>query len=122
MSTQAAVIEAVPTRRTQRWDVLGGSGILSVAVLASGLLAYAFQVLCARTLGADAFGQLAVLWAAVFLATVILFRPIEQTLSRALADRMARARRSAPSLGPLAGSQPSSRSSSSGLSRWRGDP
>ena len=90
MSTQAAVVEAVPTRRTQRWDALGGSGILSVAVLASGLLAYAFQVLCARTLGADAFGQLAVLWAAVFLATVILFRPIEQTLSRALADRMAR--------------------------------
>jgi O-antigen/teichoic acid export membrane protein len=90
MSTQAAAVEAVQPRRRQDWAALGGSGILSAAVLVSGLLAYAFQVLCARVLGADAFGQLAVLWATVFLATVILFRPIEQTLSRSVADRMAR--------------------------------
>jgi O-antigen/teichoic acid export membrane protein len=90
MSTQTAVVEPLAASRVRRWDALGGSGVLSAAVLASGLLAYVFQVLCARTLGADAFGQIAVLWAMLFLVTVILFRPLEQTLSRALADRMTR--------------------------------
>ena len=90
MSTQTAVVDALGSSRSRRWDALGGSGVLSAAVLTSGLLAYVFQVLCARTLGADAFGQIAVLWATLFLVTVILFRPVEQTLSRALADRMTR--------------------------------
>jgi O-antigen/teichoic acid export membrane protein len=33
---------------------------------------------------------IAVLWAAMFLAVVVLFRPLEQTTSRAVADRLAR--------------------------------
>jgi hypothetical protein len=32
----------------------------------------------------------AVLWAALFLLVVVLFRPLEQTTSRAIADRLAR--------------------------------
>jgi len=90
VSTQAAVAEAVTQVPSKQRGAIDGSGVLSAAVLVSGLLAYVFQVLCARVLGAEAFGQIAVLWATLFLATVILFRPVEQTLSRALADRIAR--------------------------------
>jgi O-antigen/teichoic acid export membrane protein len=56
----------------------------------SGALAYAFHVLAARALGPDAYGQIAVLWGAMYLAAVVLFRPLEQTASRAFADRLAR--------------------------------
>ena len=56
----------------------------------SGVLAYAFHVLAARALGPDAYGQVAVLWAAMFLVVVIAFRPLEQTTARAISDRLAR--------------------------------
>lgn len=78
-------IRAEPERRA-----LDGTATLSVALLASGLLTYAFHVLAARSLGPEAYGRIAVLWASMFLAAVVLFRPLEQTASRALADRLAR--------------------------------
>src|SRR5437870_10634666 len=56
----------------------------------SGVLTYAFHVLAARTLGASAYGQIAILWGATFLVAIVLFRPLEQTMSRAIADRLAR--------------------------------
>jgi O-antigen/teichoic acid export membrane protein len=59
-------------------------------MVGSGVLAYAFHVLAARTLGPDAYGQIAVLWGAMFLTAVVLFRPLEQTTSRAFADRLTR--------------------------------
>jgi O-antigen/teichoic acid export membrane protein len=66
-----------------------GAAVLSIGTLASGLLAYAFNVLAARSLGPAAYGPVAVLWAAVFLSAVVLFRPLEQTLSRSIAERKA---------------------------------
>jgi O-antigen/teichoic acid export membrane protein len=63
---------------------------MSGAMLGSGFLIYVFHVLAARALGPGAYGQVAVLWAAMFLVVIVLFRPLEQTISRALADRLAR--------------------------------
>lgn len=67
-----------------------GVGTLSAAMLVSGVLAYAFNVLAARSLSAADFGRVAILWAALYLLVVMLFRPLEQTTSRAIADRLAR--------------------------------
>lgn len=70
--------------------VHSGAARLSLAMVAAGVLTYAFQVLAARSLGPEAYGDIAVLWAAMFLAVVVLFRPVEQTTSRAIVDRRAR--------------------------------
>jgi O-antigen/teichoic acid export membrane protein len=78
---------AAPKARRQ---ALAGAGLVSLATLAAGVLIYAFQVLAARTLGAEAFGQIAVMWAALFLGVIVLFRPLEQTMSRETANRLAR--------------------------------
>jgi O-antigen/teichoic acid export membrane protein len=59
-------------------------------MLVSGTLIYAFNVLAARVLGGDGYGQIAVLWAAMFLVVIVVFRPLEQTASRAIAERLAR--------------------------------
>ncbi len=64
--------------------------MLSAATALSGVLAYVFQVIAARALGPTAYGLVAVLWAAMFLLVVLLFRPLEQTTARAIADRLAR--------------------------------
>lgn len=90
MSTQAATLDAPAVARPKFRNVLPGAWFLSAAMLASGLLTYAFHVLAARTLGPETYGRIAVLWAALFLTAVVLCRPLEQTTSRALADRLAR--------------------------------
>lgn len=66
-----------------------GGVLLTVGTVASGLLAYAFNAVVARALGPEAYGPIAVLWAATFLVAVVLFRPVEQTLSRGVAERLA---------------------------------
>jgi O-antigen/teichoic acid export membrane protein len=89
MSSQAALAQRAMIK-APRIPALAGAGLMSSAMLATGVLAYAFHVLAARSLGPTVYGQIAVLWAALFLAAVVVFRPLEQTLARALADRIAR--------------------------------
>jgi O-antigen/teichoic acid export membrane protein len=93
MSAQAAAIAGAEraVARTDKPRAAGsGAWLLSAAMVGTGVLTYAFHVLAARSLGPHAYGQIAVLWAAVFLGAVVLFRPLEQTTSRAIADRLTR--------------------------------
>ena len=66
------------------------AALMSAGTLASGVLAYAFNVLAARSLGPESYGAVGALWAGMFLLAVLLFRPLEQTVSRAVADQLAR--------------------------------
>jgi O-antigen/teichoic acid export membrane protein len=89
--TEMAVNPPVAAERALRAPrSFDGAVLLSGATVASGIFAYAYHVLAARVLGPEAYGLVAVLWAALFLLVVVLFRPLEQTTSRALADRLAR--------------------------------
>jgi O-antigen/teichoic acid export membrane protein len=83
----AASRQAAPKERR---IALAGAGMLSAAMAVSGVLIYAFHVLAARALGPHDYGQIAVLWAAMFLVVMMIFRPLEQTMSRAMADRRTR--------------------------------
>jgi hypothetical protein len=64
--------------------------LLSAGTIGSGLLAYAFNVLAARALGPEAFAAIGALWTGMFLIAVLLFRPLEQTVARTVADLVAR--------------------------------
>jgi O-antigen/teichoic acid export membrane protein len=70
-----------------------GAALLSALIGVTGLLTYAFHSIAAHVLGADDYGSIAVLWAAVFLVASIIYRPVEQLLSRTIAERRARERR-----------------------------
>jgi O-antigen/teichoic acid export membrane protein len=90
MSVHAISAEAARAPASARRKPLDGAWVLSLATAASGVLAYLFTIVTARTLGATEYGLIGVLWAATFLIVVVLFRPLEQTTSRAVADRLAR--------------------------------
>lgn len=66
------------------------AAMMSLGTLASGVLAYAFNLIAARSLGPESYGAIGALWAGMFLLAVLLFRPLEQTISRAVADQLAR--------------------------------
>jgi O-antigen/teichoic acid export membrane protein len=69
-----------------------GASLLSVLVAVTGLLTYGFHSLVAHALGRDAYGVIGVLWAAVFLTASVIYRPVEQLLSRTIAERQAKGR------------------------------
>lgn len=101
MSSQAAVAGDLSARPPHRSASFSGAWLLSGAMVVSGVLTYAFHVLAARTLGPTAYGQIAVLWGAIFLGAIVLFRPIEQTTSRSIADRLARGEEAATVVRPV---------------------
>jgi O-antigen/teichoic acid export membrane protein len=69
-----------------------GATLLSALIGVTGLLTYAFHSLAAHALGRDRYGMIGVLWAAVFLIASVIYRPVEQLLSRTIAERQARDR------------------------------
>jgi O-antigen/teichoic acid export membrane protein len=74
------------------------AALMSIGTLASGVLAYAFNVLAARSLGPAGYGAIGALWGGMFLLAVLLFRPIEQTISRAVAHHVARGEDARPAV------------------------
>ena len=84
---------------TERTGSYGrGAALLSALIGVTGLLTYAFHSLAAHALGRDDYGVIAVLWAAVFLVASVIYRPVEQLLSRTLAERRAQGRSTGPTL------------------------
>jgi O-antigen/teichoic acid export membrane protein len=65
------------------------AGFLSIGIGSAGLLTYVYFSLASHTLGKVAYGELVVLWSAVFVTISTLFRPVEQLLSRTIAERQA---------------------------------
>ncbi|MBA3301330.1 MAG: hypothetical protein H0T15_05625 [Thermoleophilaceae bacterium] len=56
----------------------------------TGLVTYAYFSLASHTLSQEAYGGVTLLWSAVFIVVSVLYRPVEQLLSRTIADRDAR--------------------------------
>ena len=67
-------------------------GTLTVGggLVVNGIMSYVFLGIAARTLGVDAFGPLSVMWALIYLVGPGFFLPLEQEVSRSLANRWAR--------------------------------
>jgi O-antigen/teichoic acid export membrane protein len=81
MEREAAAAEA---RRFGR-----AAGLLSVGVGAAGLLTYVYFSLASHILDKVDYGEIVVLWSVVFVTISVLFRPVEQLLSRTIAERQA---------------------------------
>ena len=64
-----------------------GAAILSVGIGITGLVTYAYFSLASHSLSDDDYGQITLLWSAVFIVVSVLYRPVEQLLSRTIAER-----------------------------------
>jgi O-antigen/teichoic acid export membrane protein len=67
-----------------------GAAILSVGIGVTGLITYAYFALASHSLSESDYGGITLLWSAVFVTVSVLYRPVEQLLSRTIADRAAR--------------------------------
>ncbi len=89
--------ELQPTRR-----YLSGARILSVGIAATGLLTFAYFSVASHVLGASSAARIDVLWSVMFVVISVIYRPIEQLLSRTIAERRARGEHRDPLAVPLA--------------------
>src|SRR5689334_25382922 len=64
------------------------ASFLAVGVGLTGVITYAYFLIASHTLSKPDYGQITVLWSAVFITISALYRPIEQLLSRHISERM----------------------------------
>jgi O-antigen/teichoic acid export membrane protein len=66
-----------------------GARVLAVGIGVTGLVTFAFFSLSSYAIGQQAYGQVATLWTVLFIAMTVLYRPVEQLLSRSIAQASA---------------------------------
>jgi O-antigen/teichoic acid export membrane protein len=67
-----------------------GARILSIGIASTGVFTFAYFAVASHVLDADAYGAVSLLWAVLFVVISVIYRPVEQLLSRTIADRRAR--------------------------------
>jgi O-antigen/teichoic acid export membrane protein len=67
-----------------------GARILSIGIASTGLFTFAYFSVSSHVLDAAAYGRISLLWSVLFVTMSVIYRPVEQLLSRTIADRRAR--------------------------------
>ncbi len=67
-----------------------GARVLSVGIATTGLVTFAYFALAAHALTDVEYKRISLVWSIMFVVASVIYRPIEQLLSRTIADRRAR--------------------------------
>jgi O-antigen/teichoic acid export membrane protein len=66
-----------------------GARILSIGIATTGLVTFAFFAVASHVLDEVDYKGISLLWAVLFVVVSVIYRPIEQLLSRSIAERRA---------------------------------
>jgi O-antigen/teichoic acid export membrane protein len=66
------------------------ASFLAIGVGLTGLITYAYFLIASHILSKLDYGQITILWSAVFITISTLYRPVEQLLSRHVSERLAK--------------------------------
>ena len=75
---------------TERRSYASGARILSIGIASTGLLTFAYFAIASHVLNRFEAKRIDVLWTVMFVIISVIYRPVEQLLSRTIADRRAR--------------------------------
>jgi O-antigen/teichoic acid export membrane protein len=67
-----------------------GARILTVGIASTGIFTFAYLATASHDLDAPSYSRISLCWAIMFVILSVIYRPIEQLLSRTIADRRAR--------------------------------
>jgi len=79
---------APPAQRSSGYA--SGARILSVGIATTGIVTFAYFALAAHALTPSQYTRISLLWSIMFVIVSVIYRPIEQLLSRTIAERRAR--------------------------------
>lgn len=67
-----------------------GARVLTVGIASTGIFSFLYLALASNALDSDAYGRISLMWSVMFVILSVIYRPIEQLLSRTIAERRAR--------------------------------
>jgi O-antigen/teichoic acid export membrane protein len=67
-----------------------GARVLSIGIASTGIFTFAYLATASHVLDQKAYGRVSLCWAVMFVILSVIYRPVEQLLSRTIADRRAR--------------------------------
>jgi len=85
-------LSASEARPARRRSYASGARILSLGIASTGLLTFAYFSIASHVLGGPAAKRVDLLWSVMFVIISVIYRPIEQLLSRTIAQRRAQGR------------------------------
>jgi O-antigen/teichoic acid export membrane protein len=74
----------------QKGSYASGARVLSIGIASTGIFTFAYLATASHVLDKQAYGRVSLCWAVMFVILSVIYRPIEQLLSRTIADRRAR--------------------------------
>jgi O-antigen/teichoic acid export membrane protein len=77
-------------RRAGRRSYASGARILSIGIASTGLLTFGYFSIASHVLDGPSAKRVDLLWSVMFVIISVIYRPIEQLLSRTIAQRRAR--------------------------------
>ena len=80
--------EALEEARTSGYA--RGARVLSIGIAATGVFTFGYFAVSSHVLDASDYGAISTLWAILFVTISVIYRPVEQLLSRTIADSRAR--------------------------------
>ncbi len=89
-SPQTASAEPAPPAPAKGRSYASGARILSIGIASTGLLTFAYFSIASHVLGEGEAKRVDLLWSVMFVIISVIYRPIEQLLSRTIAGRRAR--------------------------------
>jgi O-antigen/teichoic acid export membrane protein len=84
------VTQGQTSSETETRSYGSGARILSIGIASTGLLTFAYFSIASHVLGEVPTKRIDLLWSVMFVIISVIYRPIEQLLSRTIADREAR--------------------------------
>jgi O-antigen/teichoic acid export membrane protein len=88
-SSQTADSAAPPAGSAGR-SYGSGARILTIGIASTGIFSFLYLALASRSLDSEAYGRISLMWSVMFVILSVIYRPIEQLLSRTIAERRAR--------------------------------
>ena len=67
-----------------------GARVLSIGIASTGIFTFAYLATSSHVLDPASYSRISLCWAVMFVVLSVIYRPIEQLLSRMIADRRAR--------------------------------
>jgi O-antigen/teichoic acid export membrane protein len=89
-AARPALSGASPPAPAQRAGYGRGARILSIGIALTGVVTFAYFSVASYVLDDVAYKQISLLWSVLFVIVSVIYRPIEQLLSRTIAHRRAR--------------------------------
>ncbi|HTQ67636.1 MAG TPA: hypothetical protein VMI13_02995 [Solirubrobacteraceae bacterium] len=90
MSASSTASPSTGRPRQASSSYASGARILAIGIASTGLLTFAYFSVASHVLGSAQAKRIDVLWSVMFVIISVIYRPVEQLLSRSIAGRRAR--------------------------------